>query len=652
LSLSFGKDIPYRTLRQHDQQRNTTIIRLIKLLVIIGLVQAVYWLLIDRPLFGASQADAPISVEWTSTEIARLPEPSLAAAARAAFKPAEIPFTHCCDAASFAVKMKFRQAAIPAEGLGIISTLQVDNYLMAVNGTTLFAEGRLTKDRPSFHGQQTYLARIPGGLLRPGENELTYITVRSGFPYTDIYPPLVGPYNAVRDFSAARLWQINDFTRYSAIVLGLLGLLAAVMVFRSDDWKFAAWLSALCTALVANYGYNFMLDPPVDGWGRMVAYFAINMLIPAALLCFIDAWTGRSSRALQWGAVGLYAAAVAYISWRIYFTEIAAAYDAAALVWSWVLMILSVATILRILVHFVGVDEDRWVEGALLSVGIVATMLDAVGKLLPELGWAEGNLQAAAPFLLLAMVVAFLARNFRLFQSQGALNAMLQAKVTQRESELAEASAREKVLVRQQAHDAERRRIMQDLHDGLGSQLMAMMLSARLGEAEPAKVASGLQAVIDEMRLMVDSMDSVGESLGAALATFRARVEPRVKAAGFAFHWNQPNDVELSGYGPRDVLQIFRVLQEAVTNAMKHSGGDAITVGIEQIDDNLSLTVSDNGVGTPPVGASQAGRGLSNMAQRARAVGGRCEVGAGQGAGTCVTLTLPQRAATDLAPAP
>lgn len=48
-------------------------------------------------------------------------------------------------------------------------------------------------------------------------------------------------------------------------------------------------------------------------------------------------------------------------------------------------------------------------------------------------------------------------------------------------------------------------------------------------------MAEGLQSVIDEMRLMVDSMDSVGESLEAALATFRARIQPRVEAAGFAF---------------------------------------------------------------------------------------------------------------------
>ena len=181
---------------------------------------------------------------------------------------------------------------------------------------------------------------------------------------------------------------------------------------------------------------------------------------------------------------------------------------------------------------------------------------------------------------------------------------------------------------------------MRDLHDGLGSQLMSMMLAARLGEADPPKVAEGLQGVIDEMRLMVDSMDSVGESLDAALATFRARVQPRIEAAGFGFHWTQPESIDLPGYGPRDVLQIFRILQEAVTNALKHSGGDMVTVDIAQLaDENLQIRIADNGKGGANVG--DAGRGLANMQSRARAVKAECLVASLSGQGTVVTLSLP-----------
>jgi len=251
------------------------------------------------------------------------------------------------------------------------------------------------------------------------------------------------------------------------------------------------------------------------------------------------------------------------------------------------------------------------------------------------------NVGNSAVFLLLAMTAAFLTRNFRLFQSQGALNAMLQEKVTRREAELAEAALREQALVRAQAHDEERRRIMRDLHDGLGSQLMTMMLTARMGEADPPKVAEGLQGVIDEMRLMVDSMDSVGESLEAALATFRARIQPRVEAASFGFAWRQDEVLDPPDLGPRDVLQVFRIMQEAVTNALRHSGGSAITVEVAAAEaDGVAITIADNGKGGAT--SREAGRGLANMKNRARAVGADYALASDIDKGTRVTLTLRQ----------
>lgn len=249
----------------------------------------------------------------------------------------------------------------------------------------------------------------------------------------------------------------------------------------------------------------------------------------------------------------------------------------------------------------------------------------------------EGNLLNNAPFLLLAMTAAFLARNFRLFQSQGALNEMLHAKVMQREAELVEATWREQALVRAQAHDEERRRIMRDLHDGLGSQLM--MLTARLGEADPPNVAEGLQGVIDEMRLMVDS---VGESLESALVTFRARIQPRVEAAGFAFCWNQPESLAPTRLGPCDVLQVFRITQEAVTNALKHSGGTQIAVTVTpHADGAIAIAIADDGHGcSDDAETREAGRGLTNMRGRARAVGAQYTLASTPGKGTQVILAL------------
>lgn len=615
--------------------------QLAKLVAMICLVQAIYWLLIEKPLFRADPGNAPPAVELTGVQVARLSEPTLAAANRARFEDVELPWTHCCDTAIFAVRMTFRLDDLPPTGLGMVSLLQVDNYRLYANGSLLVSEGRMEPGNGTFHGQKTFLTRIPAGLLQRGNNTLTYITLRDGYPYTDIFPPRLGEYEAMRAHAAGRLWALNDFPRYGAGLLGLLGLLATVMVFRSDDGRFAGWLSALCGAFVANYLYMVQLDPPYDGWGRMLAFFAVNMFIPTALLCFIDAWTRKPVRWLMPLAIAFYTLVISFVAWRLFATPMPDAFDVPTVVWVWVLAAFSSATLARLLWHFAREPEDRLLESALMTVLAVATLLDALGGWFPDFGLREGYLNNAAPFLMLAMLTAFLSRNFRLFQSQAALNALLQETVTQREAELAQAHAREQDLVRQQAHDAERRRIMQDIHDGLGSQLMSMLLSARLGEAEPAKVAEGLQAVIDEMRLMVDSMDSVGESLESALATFRARMQPRISAAGLRLEWHQDDGLRFPDYGPRDVLQLFRILQEAVTNALKHSGATALAVTVaSQTDSTIQIAITDNGRGNAQAGV---GRGMANMNRRAEAIGATFALTSDPAHGTRISLCLPER---------
>jgi signal transduction histidine kinase len=275
--------------------------------------------------------------------------------------------------------------------------------------------------------------------------------------------------------------------------------------------------------------------------------------------------------------------------------------------------------------HFCTVDEDRHLEAAILSICAVCLALDAVGEKFGLL--AGGYLIDAAPLLLLAFVAAFVQRNFVLFQSAIGLNAMLEARLKARELELAEAHARERDLVGLQARNEERRRLMRDMHDGVGGQLVGLLLSLRRGAVDKDKMVEGLQGVMDEIRLMIDSSDAAGASLDAMLAVFETRVRPRVEGAGFQFGWR--DDHTLGGdLPPQDVLQVFRIMQEAVTNALKHSGGDRIDIVISDAPDGeVQIEIGDNGEGLIEGAGVRSpgggGHGLGNMRDRAVAVGGR-----------------------------
>jgi two-component system, NarL family, sensor histidine kinase UhpB len=181
---------------------------------------------------------------------------------------------------------------------------------------------------------------------------------------------------------------------------------------------------------------------------------------------------------------------------------------------------------------------------------------------------------------------------------------------------------------------------MRDMHDGIGGQLMSLLFAARQKALPPEELTQGLRSVIDELRLIIDSLDTVGESLGAALASFRSRIEPRLSAAGIAIDWSNDLPEGLPELPPHTVLQVFRIVQEAITNAIKHSGTKALGVAIG-LDESkaLRIAISDSGAGFDPAAAA-GGRGLENMAARAAAIGGALKLESNK-AGTTVILTVP-----------
>jgi signal transduction histidine kinase len=137
-----------------------------------------------------------------------------------------------------------------------------------------------------------------------------------------------------------------------------------------------------------------------------------------------------------------------------------------------------------------------------------------------------------------------------------------------------------------------------------------------------------------------------------ALGSWRERAAAQLRPHDIALNWKiappgLPVHAELR---PGHVIQIVRLLDEAVTNAVKHAGAKNITVSIATLTDASGpygcITVEDDGKGFAPVpdGGSErtTGRGLRNMQNRAARCGATCEVVSGA-TGTRVTLTLPHR---------
>lgn len=198
---------------------------------------------------------------------------------------------------------------------------------------------------------------------------------------------------------------------------------------------------------------------------------------------------------------------------------------------------------------------------------------------------------------------------------------------------------------RQIAISEERTRLLHDLHDGMGSQLITALRMTRRDDVPRGEVARVIEDSLDDMRLIIDSLDVQDRDLLPLLGNLRYRLEPRLNAVGMALVWDVEPLPELEYLSPETALAIVRIVQEAVNNAMRHSGADTITVSVSFTQSAIELCVADNGRGflqTDEPSPNTVHRGLTAMRARSEKLGGTLRI-ASDPDGTRVTLSLPHR---------
>lgn len=258
----------------------------------------------------------------------------------------------------------------------------------------------------------------------------------------------------------------------------------------------------------------------------------------------------------------------------------------------------------------------------------------------PLQSWAAHRvflLHHGANVLLLVMVGILTMRFIHALDDAEVLNRNLEDRVAARERELSERHAQVAQLEREQAAGDERQRIMQDLHDGLGSHLFTSLSRLERGSLDVSGAAQVLRDCIAEMRLVFDVAVPADAEFSAVLGEFLARWHDTLDEAGvrITHRIDLERPIRLA---PASALQVLRILQEALTNVFKHAHASSVAVTLVGRESTMSLSVRDDGRGTPAV--PTAGRGLSNMTSRAQRLGATLSIEPAR-PGTLVSLVLP-----------
>jgi two-component system sensor histidine kinase UhpB len=215
-----------------------------------------------------------------------------------------------------------------------------------------------------------------------------------------------------------------------------------------------------------------------------------------------------------------------------------------------------------------------------------------------------------------------------------ALNAML---------DRLEGERRESGMRALAAQEGERKRVARELHDEIGQTLTAIALRAERAAGEPSVQGEALEEIAQTVQRSLEDVHRIGRDLRPealddlglvnALIALCSRVD---RQSGIRV--NRDLDWHLPALSAEVELVVYRVAQEALTNALRHANATEVTVSLRHDGPNVVLAVSDDGTG---LHEAREERGLGGMRERAMLIDAQLEIRSDPASGTEVVLSVP-----------
>ena len=198
--------------------------------------------------------------------------------------------------------------------------------------------------------------------------------------------------------------------------------------------------------------------------------------------------------------------------------------------------------------------------------------------------------------------------------------------------------------------EEEQTRIGQDIHDDLCQQLAAIGCLAKVAQKSLSKAGSPEAQSLDEIVKLITKANTraretsrglmpVVLDAGGLMAALQELADSTARAYEIKCDFRYDNPVQIND--TQMAVQLFRIAQEAVSNAVKHSQAKRVDIHLARQSGNIILTVRDNGIGIPDKAAKGTGMGLLTMNHRAQMMGGTVNVTPRPTGGTQVTCSVP-----------
>jgi signal transduction histidine kinase len=492
-------------------------------------------------------------------------------------------------------ELLFKLTDTPRQAWGLYLPRAGNRFSVRINGQPIAQVGEFDNLR-SDQAQRPHFVFLPQNSMQLGDNRLVLSIQGEKARYAGLSSVYIGPAEEVRPLFVRRE-ILQTYGSFGIVVVALIfGLMSVGLAFKTRDLRFTLFAAA-CGFCAVRTSYAIVTEQPMPAayWQMLVDMCYAGYLVCLCLFSIrILRIQSGAIMALTWGfMVATLVLVPAYALWQVVLARqiwnLSMIVYALCLVW-WVISVWW---------------RTRPPNVAPLVVAAIASIAIAIydHKLIyfSQDGYGAFTL---ARYTLLFFLVAmgwFLVTHYadqavieRQYQKQ------LAAELENKTLELSAQFKKNEQLMLETAINHEHKRLMQDLHDGMGLQLNTLLAMAEKGDLQQDELTGEVRTAIEQMRMLVDSAQTFDGDFDQLLGHIRYRIESRLKRCGIELIWHASYDSLKPSFSDKATMSLQRLIFELCSNVIKHAKARHVRMVIEPVPgaaSTLQITFSDDGIG-------------------------------------------------------